>query len=95
MKWEYKVSLLLLLLSQVVFLGLAAYHTEVRLISDDDSGVSPTSGYSWIWYHMDQWIISLVLSILALAFFVYGVITEIKPNWKLSNFIEKEEPARA
>jgi hypothetical protein len=82
MKWEYKVSLFLLLLSQIVFLGLAAYHTEVGLISGTRA-VSPTAGYSWIWYHMEQWIISLFLSVLALVFFVYGVITEIKPYWKL------------
>lgn len=74
MRWEYKVSLFLLLLSQVIFLGLAAYHTQ-GLLSGEGT-------YSWIWYHPEHWFFSLSLSVIALLLFVYAAITDIKPDWK-------------
>ena len=87
MRWQFMLSLLFLLLSQVVFLGLAAYYTEIRNVyPGGDITVSPSVGYSWIWYHLESWIISLVLSIVALAMFVWGMIAEIRQSgWKLSN----------
>lgn len=73
MRWHYKVSFLFLVLSQIVFFALASYHTNL-------------GGYSWIWYHFEHWSISLVLSIMALAFFILGVIEDFrKSGLKLSN----------
>ncbi len=71
MRWQYKVSLFLMLLSQTVFLGLAAYYTDNQL---------PTAGYSWIWHHPEHWTFSLAISLLGLAFLVYGIISEIKES---------------
>ena len=89
MRWQYKVSLFLMVLSQTVFLGLAAYHTDNRLYyPNDDPLATPSAGYSWIWYHPEQWIISLTLNIAAVATFMYGIIKE--KNWKLSDFIKIE-----
>jgi hypothetical protein len=78
MRWQYKVSLFLLLLSQVVFFGLAAYHLDDQLYYPDGNiEATPTRGYSWIWYHPEQWLISLVLVGAAVGFFVYGLGMEI------------------
>ena len=84
MKWQYKVSLFLLVLSQVVFFGLAAYYTDDQLYyPDGDLGATPTRGYSWIWYHPEQWLMSLVLVVAAVAFFVYGAGLDIRESgWK-------------
>ena len=55
MRWQYKVSLFLLVLSQVVFFGLAAYHTDDQIYYPDGNlEATPTRGYSWIWYHPEQ-----------------------------------------
>ena len=80
----YKVSLLLLVLSQVVFFGLAAYHTDDQFYYPDGNlEATPTKGYSWIWYHPEQWIISLVLAVAAVAFFVFGLVMEVRESgWK-------------
>ena len=77
MKWYYKASFFLLLLSQTFFLALAAYHTDNELYYPDGNlNVTPTVGYSWIWYHLDQWIISLFLGGLSLIVVVFGLMTE-------------------
>lgn len=81
MRWQYKVSLFLLVLSQVVFFGLAAYHTDNQLYYPDDNlEGSPSRGYSWIWYHPDQWLICLVFVVFALTFFVFGFVVDIKTS---------------
>ena len=91
MRWQYKVSLFLMVLSQTVFLGLAAYHTDNRVYyPNDDPLATPSVGYSWIWYHPEQWVISLTLNIAAVAVFISGIIKEKRPDWKLSNFIKIE-----
>jgi len=77
MKWQYKASFFLLLLSQTVFLALAVYHTDNTLYYQDElPDAKPTVGYSWIWYHLEHWIISLVFALIALVLFVYGLVTE-------------------
>ena len=79
--WQYKVSLFLLVLSQVVFLGLAAYHTDDQIYYPDGNlEATPTRGYSWIWYHPEQWLTSLVLVFAGVAFFVYGLGVEIRKS---------------
>ena len=80
MRWQYKVSLFLMLLSQTVFLGLAAYYIDNQF-----------AGYTWIWYHPEQWTFSLTIGLFGLAFFVYGIIAEIRESgWKLSDNIKIE-----
>ena len=92
MRWQFKVSLLFLVLSQLVFFGLAAYHMDSRVYyPDGDPYASPSMGYSWIWYHFENWIISLTLSLAAVAVFIWGIIAEIRRlGWKLSDFIKIE-----
>ena len=63
MKKSYVISLFCLLLSQLVFLFVAWYHTDV-------------AGRSWIWFHQPDWIWSFVLAMLALVFFVTGLVTD-------------------
>ena len=84
MRWHARaVSLFLLVLSQTVFLGLAAYYTDTRVYyPDGDPNASPTMGYSWIWYHFENWIISLTLSLAAVAVFIFGIMKEKRPDWK-------------
>ena len=88
MKWAYKASLFLLLLSQSVFFLLAIYHTDANFYyPEGDLEADPTIGYSWIWYHQEQWMICVVLNFMAVLMFFYGLLDE-KRNWKLSNLIE-------
>ena len=84
MRWQYKVCLFLLVLSQVVFFGVAAYYTDDQIYyPDGDLEAAPTRGYSWIWYHPEQWLISLVLVGVAVAFFVIGLGAEIRESgWR-------------
>ena len=84
MRWQYKVSLLLLVLSQVVFFGLATYNMDDQLYyPDGDLEATPTRGYSWIWYHPEQWLVSLVLVVAAVAFFVIGVGVDFRESgWR-------------
>ena len=84
MKWQYKVSLFLLVLSQVVFFGVVAYYTDDQFYyPDGNMEAPPTRGYSWIWYHAEQWIVSLVLAVAAVAFFVIGFGVEIRESsWR-------------
>lgn len=77
MRWQFKVCLLLLLLSWIVFLGLAAYDTKI--------------GYSWIWYRIEYWSVSLVMSFIGLIFGLYGFGIDLKDSgWKLSDIIKIE-----
>ena len=81
MMWQYKVSLFLLMLSLIVFLGLAAYYTDNQIYYPDGNlEATPTRGFSWIWYHPEAWLISLGLDVAALTFFVYGVAVEIRES---------------
>ena len=64
LKWQYIFSLFLLLLSQILFFGLTFYHTD-------------SQGRSWIFFHQEHWIWVLVLDILALVVFVYGMFSEV------------------
>ena len=81
MRWQYKVSLFLLVLSQVVFFGLVAYNTDDQLYYPDGNlDVAPSRGYSWIWYHPEQWLTSLVLAVAAVSFFVFGAGVEIRKS---------------
>jgi hypothetical protein len=78
MKWQYKLSLLLLLVSQTSFLVLAAYHTDTKFYSSSNrTGTSPSLSYSWIWYHLEHWIISLVFALGALFMFIHGIVSEL------------------
>ena len=79
MRWQYKVSLFLLVLSQVAFFGLAAYNTDDQLYyPNGDLEAVPSRGYSWIWYHPEQWLVSLVLAVAAVVFFGYAVGLDIR-----------------
>jgi len=69
MRSQYKVSLFLMLLSQTVFLGLAAYYIDDQY-----------SGYTWIWYHPEQWTFSLTIGLFGLAVFVYGIMAEFRES---------------
>ena len=42
--------------------------------------------YSWIWYHPEQWLTSLILAVAAVAFFVHGYARE--SGWRLSDYIK-------
>ena len=78
MKSQYKVSLFLLILSQVIFFILAAYHTDRQIYYPEDPTAIPTIGYSWIWYHPEHWLISLILAIIAITFFLYAAVLDLK-----------------
>ena len=64
MRWQYKISLLLLLISWTVFL----------IFADNDT----TMGHSEIWYHVEHWVVSLLLTLEAVVFSLYGLIMDIK-----------------
>jgi hypothetical protein len=77
MRWQFKVCLFLLLLGWTVFLGLAAYDTNMNI--------------SGIWYRFDYWSTSLVLSFVGAVFGLYGLGLDIKDSgWKFSDFIRIE-----
>lgn len=100
MRWQFKVSLFLSVLAWTMFLGFAAYNTDNSLrYPSGDLEVTPIVGYSWIWYHPEQWMISLFLNLFAVVMFIYGVVAGIKQSgWNFSDFIkieiieETEEP---
>jgi hypothetical protein len=71
MKWQFKIALFLLILSQVIFFVFAAYNIERKENTIEEN---QTLGYSWIWYHPEQWLISLVISFISLLFFIHGLI---------------------
>ena len=92
MMWQYKVSLALLLVAWLFFLIFAAYHTDSQYyISEDNPEVVLSYGYTWIWYHFGQWSISLIFSLSAAIFGLYGLILEIKKSdLKIFDFIKIE-----
>ena len=81
MRWQYTVSLFLVLLSLNVFFGLAAYHIEsvssYPIVGPEERR---TVGYTWIWYHPDQWVFSFVFSLGGLLFFAYGVLVDVRES---------------
>ena len=64
MKWQYKISLLLLLVSQVLFFGLSLYRPD-------------SEETSWIFSYQEPWIWVFVIVGVALGMFVFGVISEV------------------
>jgi hypothetical protein len=79
MKFQYKLSLLFILLSQTSFLLIAAYHTDNQIYySSAGSTDEISTGYSWIWYHLEHWIISLFLAFAGLASFSHGAISDFR-----------------
>jgi hypothetical protein len=84
--------LFLLVLSWTVFLGFAVYYTDDGLYyPEGDVDASPSVGYSWIWYHLESWVISLVIDLGALVMLVYGLVLDIvDSNWKLSDYVKIE-----
>jgi len=58
----YKISLFLFILSQLSFFLMVFYQTN---------------GVSWIFYHPEEWIISLYLSVLASASFLAGAAQDL------------------
>jgi len=58
-------------------LCLAAYDTDIS--------------YSGIWYHFEYWSSSLVLSVVAAVFGLFGLGVDIRESgWRLSDFIKIE-----
>lgn len=71
MKWQFKIALFLLIFSQVIFFVFAAYNIETKGSTVENN---ETLGYSWIWYHPEQWLISLLISLISFLFFIHGLI---------------------
>jgi len=63
MKWQYKISFLLLLVNQILFFGLVYYHTDPE-------------GNPWIFTHQEYWIWVFVIVGVALGMFIFGIISE-------------------
>jgi len=61
----YVIGLFISSLSQLLFFGLAFYHSD-------------ETGRSWILFHREHWIWALFLSIIGLMFIVLGVIADLK-----------------
>ena len=94
MKLQYKIALFFLLLSQTSFLLIAAYHTDNELYyPNDQPNAEPTVGYSWIWYHLDHWIISLFLAFAGLITFSHGLISDYGEKKKKKS--KPEEPYKS
>jgi hypothetical protein len=86
MKWQYKLALAMLVLSQTVFFSLAAYNTDNQLYyPQGNTDATPEQGYSWIWYHPEQWMISLLLVVIGIAFFALGTFSDFEERWKNKN----------
>ena len=91
MRWQYKISLFLLVLSQITFFIFALYHTETRIGLPNFIDETPTIGYSWIWYHPEHWLISFIICLVSLIVFISGLLLDLREaNWSLSNFIRIE-----
>ena len=89
MRWQHKVCLLLLLVSWTVFLGFAAYHTSSQSYRLEGEIEWNISSYSWIWYHPEHWLISLVMSFVAALFGLFGLLVDIgESGWRLSDVIQ-------
>ena len=81
-----------MVLSWTMFLVIAAYNTETRINHPQvDNTEARTIGYSWIWYHPEQWLISLIISLVSVTVFVYGLLVDLKKSrWSISDFIRIE-----
>lgn len=91
MRWQYKVCLCLLLISWTAFLGLAAYNVDSQSHRPGGKVEPSMIGYSGIWYHFEQWSLSLVCSSVAAVFGLFGLGIDIKNSgWKISDFIQIE-----
>ena len=92
MRWQYKISLFLMILSWFVFLTIAAYNIETRFNYPKVDGTEArVVGYSWIWYHPEQWLISLIISLISISLFGYGFLVDLKKSkWSISDFIKIE-----
>lgn len=78
MNAAYKISFFLFILSQLSFFLMAFYQTDAN-------------GVSWIFYHSEDWIISLYLSMFALASFLAGAARDIaERKRKISTRGEKQ-----
>lgn len=91
MKWQYKLSFFLLLLSQTSFFILAALHTDFYP-NNDAMGAQSIVGYSWILYHFEHWVISFGLAFGALLALLYGFLLEIMDSRRTEkkNFESKQ-----
>ena len=92
MRWQYKIALFLMILSQVVFFVFVAYNTESK-VNYPQVGAEErrTIGYSWIWYHPEQWLISLLLSFGSLLVCIYGLLVDLKKSGlSLSHLVKIE-----
>ena len=77
MNAAYKISLFLFILSQLSFFLMAFYRTDAN-------------GVSWIFYHPEEWIISLYLSVFALASFLAGAAQDVAERKRTSTRGEKQ-----
>ena len=76
MNAAYKISLFLFILSQLSFFLMVFYQTN---------------GVSWIFYHPEEWIISLYLSALGVASFLAGAAQDLaERKRKISTRGEKQ-----
>lgn len=87
MKWQYKAAFFILILSQTIFFIFAAYHTEIQINNQNQQ-----TEYSWIWYHLEHWIISLVLALISLFLFLYGILYEILDSKRKQLKETKKDP---
>jgi hypothetical protein len=92
MRWQYLLSIFLLILASFIFLTLALFHTDTATYyPGGDLDGEPTVGYSWIWYHPEHWVICYGLNFLALVFFLYGLVLDFRESsFKLSNHLKVE-----
>jgi len=51
---------------------------------------TPTQGYSWIWYHMEHWLASFILNVIAVVFCVDGLIEDFRKSRVKNNFFKDE-----
>jgi hypothetical protein len=91
MRWQFKVSLFLLLMSWSVFLVLAAYDTIIPVYYPVENVESSMIGFLGVWLFFEHWSISLGLSLAATVLLVFGLGLDIKVSgWKLTDFIKIE-----
>lgn len=88
MKWQFKLSMFFLILAWTLFLSLALYHTDSNFYYPNGNlEAAPSWGYSWIWYHKEQWLPSIVLNLSGLVLFIHGLITENeRPDRELTEY---------
>ncbi|MBT8171927.1 hypothetical protein KJN74_03560 [Candidatus Bathyarchaeota archaeon] len=71
---------------------IAAYNTETKTDYPIENNIEArTIGYSWIWYHPEQWLICLIISLFSAVVFVYGLLVDLKKSrWSIRDFIKIE-----